>query len=66
MLFLAIPDKKYKESYIQAICEFQAEGRRLEERLADLENDFEACRSFSALIIAEILKYDNAHLSQDF
>jgi predicted acetyltransferase len=42
MLFLAIPAKEYKESYIQAVREFQVAGRRhMHEHLAALESNFE-------------------------
>jgi predicted acetyltransferase len=41
MLFLAIPAKEYKESYIQAVREFQVEGRHLNKQLAALESNFD-------------------------
>jgi predicted acetyltransferase len=41
MFFLAMPAREYKESYIQAIKEFQVEGRHQNMQLAALESNFD-------------------------
>jgi predicted acetyltransferase len=42
MLFLAEPSVAYRDSFIQSVHEFQAEGRQLNYDLNDLTNDFGA------------------------
>jgi predicted acetyltransferase len=42
MLFLAEPSIAYRDSFIQSVHEFQAEGRQLNYDLNDLTNDFGA------------------------
>lgn len=42
MLQLVQPSKKYKESFLQGLEEFQAEGNELSYNLRQIKNDFEA------------------------
>jgi hypothetical protein len=43
MLFLAEPSVTYRDSFIQSVHEFQAEGRQQYYDLNSLTNDFGSC-----------------------
>ena len=48
MLFLAEPSVIFRDSFIQSVHEFQAEGRQLHYDLKSITSDFGAfCRRFS-------------------
>jgi predicted acetyltransferase len=57
MPFLALPSESYKESYIQALLEFQAEGRNLN---IDAENLNE---NFGSFVQAVLSRTDRSKLS---
>ncbi|HZU67854.1 MAG TPA: GNAT family N-acetyltransferase [Ktedonobacteraceae bacterium] len=60
MPFLALPSERYKESYIQALLEFQAEGRNLN---IDAENLNE---NFGSFVQAVLSRTDRSKLPSEW